>query len=89
MNQIQGLGRAIREARRQSQLTQEQLAEKCDIHLNFVSRLERGLASPSLKLLFALSDALALPASVLLAKAEEFVANAPANSGVEDLTDNG
>lgn len=74
MNRLEGLGQAIREARRQRKLTQEQLAERCGIHLNFISRVERGLASPSLKLLFSLSDGLGRPASGLLARAEELVA---------------
>jgi transcriptional regulator with XRE-family HTH domain len=71
MNRLQGLGLAIRDSRRQLDLTQEQLAEKCGVHLNFVSRVERGLSSPSLKLLFLLSDGLNIPASQLLARAEE------------------
>jgi transcriptional regulator with XRE-family HTH domain len=36
------LGRALRELRIQAGLTQEQLAERLDMHAAYVSRLERG-----------------------------------------------
>jgi transcriptional regulator with XRE-family HTH domain len=36
------LGRALRDLRLQAGLTQEQLAERLDMHAGYVSRLERG-----------------------------------------------
>ncbi len=40
------------------ELTQEQLAEKADIHWRYLQKLERGTVNPSLKVLCGLKKAL-------------------------------
>jgi transcriptional regulator with XRE-family HTH domain len=42
------LGEAIREARRDAGYSQEKLAEKADLSTVFISRIERGIESPSM-----------------------------------------
>ncbi len=42
------LAEAIRAARKDAGLSQEKLAEKADLSAVFISRLERGIESPSL-----------------------------------------
>jgi len=59
----QYLGLAIKAMRKKRQLTQEDLAEKSDIGVPYISRIENGSANPTLKIVSALAAALgvALP----------------------------
>jgi len=41
------LGEAIRAARKEAGFSQEKLAEKADLSTVFISRIERGVESPS------------------------------------------
>lgn len=64
------LGRVIAEVRKSAGLSQETLAFRCKLHPTYISQLERGLKSPTVRALRAIADALGTTASVLLAKAE-------------------
>ena len=66
----QVLGRAIAERRRKAGLTQEELAFRCDLHPTYVSQLERGLKSPTVRVLSLLAEAMGERPSRLLALAE-------------------
>lgn len=55
------LGNRIADLRRWAGLTQQQLAEKCDYSVEFISLLERGINSPSLEGLERLAAAFAVP----------------------------
>ncbi len=52
------LGAALRSFRRQSNLTQEQLAEQLGIHRRVLARLESGEATKQLRLVLRLLEAL-------------------------------
>ncbi len=62
----QSIGKNIRGARGQRGWTQEQLAEKANIHPAFLGQIERGIKKPSLKTLKQVADALGLKAGDLL-----------------------
>ncbi len=62
----QAAGQVIADRRRYAQHTQESLAEACDLHPTYVSQMERGLKSPTLRVLFRLAAAMGMPASVLV-----------------------
>jgi len=66
-------GRVLRTLRRQAGLSQEQLALDADVQRNYVSLLERGLNSASLKMIFKLSDALCVAPSEFLAQVERLM----------------
>ncbi len=51
-------GRALRAQRLKALLSQEQLAYLCEMHPTYISQLERGLKSPSLRTIFKLAKAL-------------------------------
>lgn len=51
-------GDALREARSRRGISQEDLAARAGLHRTYVSQLERGLKSPSLRTIFQLTDAL-------------------------------
>jgi transcriptional regulator with XRE-family HTH domain len=52
------LGQRVKYFRRLSRLTQAQLAEKADLSVNYVSEIETGVASPTLKTLLKLAQEL-------------------------------
>jgi len=52
------LGDKIRHYRKQAGLTQEQLAEKADLHHNFIGEVERGNMETSLTSLLRIAKAL-------------------------------
>ena len=52
------LGKAIRFYRKQKQLTQAELAEKADISITFLSKIERGLKFPTSDTLSGLANGL-------------------------------
>ncbi|MGF7160875.1 transcriptional regulator with XRE-family HTH domain [Rhodoligotrophos appendicifer] len=58
---ITSIGAEIRQVRRSKNLTIETIAERIDRSIAHVSKLERGLAEPSLRDLYALSEALEVP----------------------------
>ena len=64
------LGRVIAERRRSAGLSQEALAFRCKLHPTYISQLERGLKSPTVRVLRAIAEAVETTASVLLHEAE-------------------
>jgi len=64
-------GKVLRDLRTQVGLTQEQLGLECDLDRTFISLLERGLRQPTLTTLFALSDKLRVPASIIIKHVED------------------
>lgn len=61
------IGRRIRRLRRERGWTQADLAERTDLSLDMIGRVERGNATPSLRSLKALACALGVPPMALLA----------------------
>ena len=64
-------GRVLKSLRLAANLSQEELAHRSNLHRTYVSQLERGLKSPSLKAVTALAEALDLKAYALVKAAEE------------------
>jgi len=60
------IGSQVRHYRSDHNWTQGDLAEKADLSLDMIGRLERGTASPSLDSLFRLASVLEVPPAVLL-----------------------
>ncbi|MDO8767378.1 MAG: helix-turn-helix transcriptional regulator [Burkholderiaceae bacterium] len=52
------LGLRIKELRAVKAITQEELAERCGMFRTYMSRIESGLANPTLTALYTLADAL-------------------------------
>ena len=65
------LGRVLAEQRRRKGLSQEALAYRCKLHPTYISQLERGLKSPTIRVLITLSAALDVRPSDLLRAVEE------------------
>jgi transcriptional regulator with XRE-family HTH domain len=51
-------GKTLRQLREKKGLSQEELADQCHIHRTYVSQLERGLKSPTLRLMWQICESL-------------------------------
>lgn len=65
------LGRILAEERRRAGLSQEALAYRCKLHPTYISQLERGLKSPTLRVFRSIAQALECSSAELLRRAEE------------------
>lgn len=60
------LGERIRKARKEKNLTQEQLAEACDLSTAHIGHIERGTRALSIESLITISEALNISTDYLL-----------------------
>jgi transcriptional regulator with XRE-family HTH domain len=64
----EAFGNVIKELRKEQNISQEKLAEKCDLHLNFISLLERGINQPTITTIFSIAKAFGMKPEELVAK---------------------
>ena len=67
----QALGLRVKQLRAQLGLTQEELADRCDMFRTYMSRIESGAANPTLTMLYTLAAALEVSVQDLFEVAEE------------------
>ena len=60
------MGDRIKEVRKKQKLTQEQLAERLDVSVEFIGQIERGLKLPSMQVFIRIIEALNVSADYLL-----------------------
>lgn len=60
------LGLNIKKARKKAGLTQVEVAEKADIHVNYFARIERGEVNSSIEILEQIAKALKVKSSDIL-----------------------
>ncbi|MCL4364019.1 helix-turn-helix domain-containing protein [Patescibacteria group bacterium] len=60
------LGQCIVKIRERKQLSQEQVAFRCDVDRTYISRIEKGHANPTIKILQKLASALQVKLHTLL-----------------------
>lgn len=72
-NVERAFGRALREAREKASVSQEALALDSGYHPTYISMLERGLYSPSLRTIFSLAKALKLSPVVLMERTHKIL----------------
>ena len=83
------MGDRIKEIRKKREFTQEQLAEKLDISVEYVSQIERGLKMPSMQMFIKLVDVLDVSADYLLrdiVSTQDMYGNKQIASKIEKLT---
>ncbi|WP_126456846.1 helix-turn-helix domain-containing protein [Sulfuriflexus mobilis] len=61
----------LKELRLQKGISQEELADRASLHRTYISQIERGLKSPSLRSLGQIADALEVTLSNLIKKMEK------------------
>lgn len=64
-------GNAVRQRRKQLEISQEELGLRAGIHRTYISQIERGLKSPSLNVMGFLAQALGIDVSQLIKIAED------------------
>jgi len=67
----QQLGRVLADARRRAGFSQEALAGRAKLHPTYISQLERGLKSPTVRVLVTIANACGVTASDILREMEE------------------
>ena len=77
MHLDRAFGRAIRKRRVQLGLSQEALSFRAGLHRTYISQIERGIKSPSLRVVAALAEALGTQASTLVEMAEKTALKPP------------
>ena len=77
------MGDRIKEARKMQKLTQEQLAERLDISVEFVSQIERGITKISLDLLATIATILECDLATLVTGAAMQMGNYKADQFLE------
>jgi len=65
MGIIKTVGKYVRYYRKKRQLTQEELAEKCNLHPTYIAKIERGFQVCSLKTLERIAIGLNVPIQAL------------------------
>ena len=63
---VKVFGEILRELRIKNQLSQEKLAELCDLDRTYISMLERGLRQPTINTIFKIARALNIKPSELI-----------------------
>ena len=63
--QLRAVGKKIQEMRRERNLTQAEVAERCELTINYIGKVERGEAQPTLEVLFSIANALKTNLSTL------------------------
>jgi len=76
----EAFGKVLRSARRQRRLSQETLAADAGLERNYISLLECGSSSPTLRVVFKLCAILGVTPSEMLARVEEHILNNNKNS---------
>ena len=77
------LGETIAELRRKAGLSQESLAYKCERHPTYISQIERGLKSPTVRTMARIGSVLGQAPSTILKRAED--AASKENIALNDL----
>ena len=75
-----GFGEAVRALRSGAELTQEQLAASSEMHVTYISQIERGLKNVSLFNLCRIAFALEISPATLLEEAARRQAGSPKHS---------
>lgn len=70
-------GEALRKARREASISQEELAARSGLHRTYVSQLERGQKSPSLNVIAGLARSLGVRPHELVRSAEGLTSSTP------------
>jgi len=67
---VEVFGKVLRELREANHISQEKLAEYCELDRTYISLLERGLRQPTITTIFKLAKALKISPSKLIEKVE-------------------
>jgi transcriptional regulator with XRE-family HTH domain len=72
-------GRVLQQLRRERGFSQEELGFRSGYHRTYISLLERGLKSPSLRTIFQLAEALEVGPSQMILSVQDLFTTSPRN----------
>lgn len=81
-DQLQALGGFIRERRKAAEFSLRDLAERAKVSNPYLSQIERGLHTPSVRVLKAIATALNVSAETLLVQAGLLEADVDGDAGI-------
>lgn len=85
---VMNIGEKLKQLRQQRGLTQEELADRCELSKGFISQVERNLASPSIATLTDMLECLGVtPADFFADKESEKTVFAPQDMFVKEEAD--
>jgi transcriptional regulator with XRE-family HTH domain len=67
---VEVFGEVLREIRQDNNISQEKLAEYCDLDRTYISLLERGLRQPTISTIFKLATALHITPSEFIERVQ-------------------
>lgn len=67
---IEIFGKVLREMRESNHVSQEKLAEYCDLDRTYISLLERGLRQPTITTIFKLANALNVTPAAMIERVD-------------------
>jgi transcriptional regulator with XRE-family HTH domain len=67
---VEIFGKVLREIRAENHISQEKLAEYCDLDRTYISLLERGLRQPTITTIFKLAKALNVTPSSMIERVD-------------------
>ncbi|MTW88376.1 helix-turn-helix domain-containing protein [Virgibacillus dakarensis] len=73
MSIIEAHGIILRKYRNEANLSQEQLALKCNLDRTYIGMLERGQRQPTISTLFSIAENLNIAASAFIKEVEELL----------------
>jgi transcriptional regulator with XRE-family HTH domain len=73
---VKAFGQALREIRKGRDISQEQLAFDCGFDRTYISMVERGVRSPTIRSLVRLAEVLQVPASEIVLRMEALLKDA-------------
>ncbi|MBX3177742.1 MAG: helix-turn-helix transcriptional regulator [Candidatus Hydrogenedentes bacterium] len=65
------IGKVLADRRRASNMSQETLAFECGLHPTYISQVERGLKSPTMRTMFQIASVLETPLSEVIREVEK------------------
>ena len=71
------IGEKLKQLRQQRGLTQEELADRCELSKGFISQVERDLASPSIATLMDMLECLGVSVSQFFSDRQEQIVFTP------------
>jgi transcriptional regulator with XRE-family HTH domain len=72
---VEIFGKVLRELREAKHISQEKLAEYCELDRTYISLLERGLRQPTITTLFKVAKALDIAPSELIEEVKKRLGN--------------
>lgn len=73
MDAVEAFGKVLKKYRKESKMTQEELALSCDLDRTYIGLLERAKRQPTISTIFKIADVLGVEPHVMIEDVEQLV----------------